>query len=57
MVRPAGIEPTSLVPKTSTLSIELRARIQIILYYSHLPSFFGVKTFTNTAFTRNLIEY
>ncbi len=25
-VRPAGIEPTSLVPKTSVLSVELRAQ-------------------------------
>ena len=26
VVRPAGIEPTSLVPETNVLSVELRAR-------------------------------
>ncbi len=30
MVHPAGIEPTSTVPKTGTLSIELRAQIKTV---------------------------
>ncbi len=30
IVPPAGVEPASLVPKTSTLSVKLRGRVQII---------------------------
>ena len=32
MVHPAGIEPTSLVPETNVLSVELRAHVRIIPY-------------------------
>ncbi len=43
IVRPAGIEPTSTVPKTGTLSVELRA-LKLLLIISIQYFVFLTKT-------------
>ncbi len=36
MVHPGGIEPPSMVPKTTTLSVKLRVRIETMIFYQKL---------------------
>ena len=60
-VRPAGIEPTSSVPKTDVLSVELRAQNYFLLFnnkiYYTLKNIFSKIALMNKDIIANCIYY